>query len=145
MPYIIELHQNMATIKVKFRPSTVADREDAIYCQIIHERKVRHLLSDYRVFSYEWDESRSMARTMQKIDRKSYILSIRKRIHWDVERLTKIFRKLEADSIEWTKEMQLILDKYPENASDYLLPIIRNPAQTSVAPTVTSGTILTKI
>lgn len=29
--------------------------------------------------------------------------------------------------IEWTKEMQMILDKYPENASDYLLPIIRNP------------------
>ncbi len=30
-------------------------------------------------------------------------------------------------TIEWTKEMQFILDKYPENASDYLLPIIRNP------------------
>ena len=29
--------------------------------------------------------------------------------------------------IEWTKEMQMILDKYPENTSDYLLPIIRNP------------------
>lgn len=27
--------------------------------------------------------------------------------------------------IEWTSEMQLILDKYPENESDYLLPIIR--------------------
>ena len=29
--------------------------------------------------------------------------------------------------IEWTKEMQLILDKYTENKSDYLLPVIRNP------------------
>ena len=29
--------------------------------------------------------------------------------------------------IEWTAEMQLILDKYPENGTDYLLPIIRNP------------------
>ena len=28
--------------------------------------------------------------------------------------------------IGWTKEMQMILDKYPENATDYLLPIIRN-------------------
>lgn len=27
-------------------------------------------------------------------------------------------------TIEWTKEMQLILDKYPQNQSDYLLPII---------------------
>lgn len=30
-------------------------------------------------------------------------------------------------SIEWTEEMQAILSKYPENRSDYLLPIIRNP------------------
>lgn len=29
--------------------------------------------------------------------------------------------------IGWTKEMQLIHDKYPENKSDYLLPIIRLP------------------
>ena len=29
--------------------------------------------------------------------------------------------------IEWTKEMQVILDKYPENTSDYLLPIIKSP------------------
>jgi len=29
--------------------------------------------------------------------------------------------------IEWTREMQLILDKYPENKSCYLLPVIRNP------------------
>ena len=30
--------------------------------------------------------------------------------------------------IEWTKEMQMIIDKYPENATEYLLPIIKNPA-----------------
>ena len=29
--------------------------------------------------------------------------------------------------IEWTKEMQILLDKYPENISDYLLPIIKSP------------------
>lgn len=30
-------------------------------------------------------------------------------------------------TIEWTGEMQSILNKYPENCSEYLLPIIRNP------------------
>lgn len=29
-------------------------------------------------------------------------------------------------TIAWTKEMQMILDKYPENKTEYLLPIIRN-------------------
>lgn len=28
--------------------------------------------------------------------------------------------------IQWTKEMQMILDKYPENITDYLLPILKN-------------------
>ena len=48
----------MATVKVKFRPSTVADREGTIYYQIIHDRKVRQLLSDYHVFPNEWNENR---------------------------------------------------------------------------------------
>lgn len=29
-------------------------------------------------------------------------------------------------TIAWTKEMQLLVDKYPENPTDYLLPIITN-------------------
>lgn len=29
-------------------------------------------------------------------------------------------------SVEWTDEMQLILDKYPENPTKYLLPVIRS-------------------
>ena len=70
----------MASIKVKFRPSTVADHEGTIYYQIIHERKPRQLLSDYHVFPSEWDENRSMVTTTQKSERKSLILSIRERI-----------------------------------------------------------------
>lgn len=30
-------------------------------------------------------------------------------------------------TIGWTREMQSLLDKYPENATDYLLPVIRRP------------------
>ncbi len=109
----------MATIKVKFRPSTVADREGTIYYQIIHERKVRQLLSDYHVFSSEWDESRSMVTATQKSDRKSYILSIRERIRWDVERLTKISRKLEADDLAYTADD--VIDEFNRYANEYSL------------------------
>lgn len=109
----------MATIKVKFRPSTVADREGTIYYQIIHERKVRQLISDYRVFSSEWDESRSMVTATQKSDRRSYILSIRERIRWDVERLTKISRKLEVDGLAYTADD--VIDEFNRYANEYSL------------------------
>lgn len=109
----------MATIKVKFRLSTVSDKEGTIYYQIIHERKVRQLLSDYHVFPAEWDENRSMVTTTQKSDRKSYILSIRERIRWDVERLTKISRKLEADGLPYTADD--VIDEFNRYANEYSL------------------------
>lgn len=36
----------MTSIKVKFRPSTVVGNEGVIYYQIIHDRKVRQLVTD---------------------------------------------------------------------------------------------------
>lgn len=49
----------MATIKVKFRSSSVEGCEGTVVYQIIHERKVRQLFTDIRVFPDEWDKKRS--------------------------------------------------------------------------------------
>lgn len=94
----------MASIKVKFRPSTVTDREGTIYYQIIHGRKVRQMLTDYKVFTSEWDERQSMVTALRKSDRKLLILSIREHIRRDVERLTRIDRKLDADGLTYTAD-----------------------------------------
>lgn len=109
----------MASIKVKFRPSTVADHEGTIYYQIIHERKVRQLLSDYKVFPTEWDEFRSMVTTTQKSERKAFILSIRERIRWDVERLNKIDKKLDANGLTYTADD--VIDEFNRYANEYSL------------------------
>ena len=109
----------MASIKVKFRPSTVADREGSIYYQIIHERKVRQLLTEYKVLSSEWDESRSMVTTDQKSERKSFILSIRERIRWDVERLVKIDRKLDSNGLAYTADD--VIDEFNRYSHEYSL------------------------
>lgn len=109
----------MASIKVKFRPSTVADHEGTIYYQIIHERKVRQLLTEYKVFPVEWDESRSMVTTTQKSERKSFILSIRERIRWDIERLMKIDRKLDANGLIYTADD--VIDEFNRYAHEYSL------------------------
>ena len=102
-----------------FRPSTVADHEGTIYYQIIHERKVRQLLTEYKVFSCEWDDNRSMVTTTQKSERKSFILSIRERIRWDIERLTKIDRKLEANGLTYTADD--VIDEFARYSSEYSL------------------------
>ena len=107
----------MASIKVKFRPSTINDREGTIYYQIIHERKARQLLTDYHVFISEWDETRSSVVTNQKSDRKSFILSIRERIRWDVERMTKIIRQLDNKGLIYTADD--VIDEFNRYANEY--------------------------
>lgn len=109
----------MASIKVKYRPSTIADHEGAIYYQIIHERKVRQLNTEYHVKPEEWDENRSMVTTKQSSERKSFILSIRERIRWDVERLTKIDKRLDAEGLSYTADD--VIDEFRRYASEYSL------------------------
>ena len=109
----------MATVKVKFRPSTVADHEGTIFYQILHDRKQRQFFTDYHVFQTEWDENRSMVTTTQTSERKSLILSIRERIRWDVERLNKIIRKLDNDGFPYTSDD--IIDEFNRHANEYSL------------------------
>lgn len=109
----------MASIKVKYRASTVADHEGAIYYQIIHERKVRQLNTEYHVKPDEWDENRSMVITKQSSERKTLILSLRERIRWDVERLTKIAKKLENEGIAYSADD--VIDEFKRYANEYSL------------------------
>lgn len=109
----------MASIKVKFKPSTVADHEGTIFYQILHDRKQRQLFSNYHVFPAEWDENRSMVMTSQKSERKSFILSIRERIRWDVERLNKIIRKLDNGGLTYTADD--VIDEFNRHVNEYSL------------------------
>lgn len=48
----------MASVKVKFRSSAVDGNVGAVYYQIIHDRKVRRLPTDYRIYPSEWSDSK---------------------------------------------------------------------------------------
>ena len=87
----------MTSIKVKFRPSTVEGKEGGIYFQIIHNRVVRQLNTDYKIFATEWDaEAESVIVTG---NRSSILLGISERLAWDVARLEKVVRSLETEGL----------------------------------------------
>ena len=46
----------MATIKVKFRPSTVPGKAGTVVYQVIHRRKVRLLSTHVRMLPARWEE-----------------------------------------------------------------------------------------
>lgn len=109
----------MASVKVKFRRSTLAEHEGTIYYQIIHERKVRQLPTVYKVLPSEWDESRSMVTATRKSERRQLIISIRERIRWDVERLAKISRRLDAEGLTYSADD--IIDEFSRYEHEYSL------------------------
>lgn len=109
----------MTSIKVKFRPSTVAGHDGTIYYQLIHEKKVRQLISDYKVQPTEWDEGRSMVRITPQSDRRALIASIREKIRHDIERLTRIDRKLDAGGLGYTADD--VINEFHRYVQDYSL------------------------
>lgn len=109
----------MASIKVKFRPSNVADREGCIYYQIIHERKVRQLPTGYRLFPAEWNEKKIAFAREQNGERKTSVRLIRDSIHKDIERLGRISRKLDAEGLSYSADD--IINEFNRFNTDYTL------------------------
>lgn len=87
----------MASIKVKFRPSTIDGKEGTLYYQVIHNRVVRQINTDYKLFVSEW-ESHSDTVVLHKdhaeVERDNHLLSIVEHIKWDKEKLEKVIQTL---------------------------------------------------
>lgn len=84
----------MASVKVKFRPSTIEGKEGTIYYQIIQNRVIRQLKTDYRIFTDEWNEAESCI-IVGSSERSNLIHSLQERMEWDLKRLNMIVRQLE--------------------------------------------------
>jgi len=93
----------MASIKVKFRPSTNENREGTIYYQIIQNRVIRQLKTDYRLFMHEWNEVESSIIITNR-SRQNYLTSIEERVDWDIKRLQSIINQLENKRVKYTAD-----------------------------------------
>ena len=87
----------MASIKIKFRPSTIMGKEGVIYYQIIQNRVIRQLKTDYRIFAEEWNERTGLI--VLTSSRGHYLQSIEERIEWDIKRLQLIINHFESKQI----------------------------------------------
>ena len=77
-------------------------KEGGLYFQIIHNRVVRQLNTDYKVFAEEWDaESESV---IVSGNRSNLLLSIQERLAWDMARLDKVVRSLETERRRFTAD-----------------------------------------
>ena len=93
----------MASVKVKFRPSTIEGKEGTIYYQIIQNRVIRQLKTDFRIFTDEWNEAGSCI-IVGSSERSNLLLSLQERIEWDLKRLDMIIRQLDNRKAGYTAD-----------------------------------------
>ena len=93
----------MASVKVKFRASTIEGKEGKIYYQIIQNRVVRQLKTNYRLYVQEWNESKNRI-TITNNSRQNYLKTIEDRIYWDIKRLQAIINLLESKNIKYSTD-----------------------------------------
>ena len=85
----------MASIKLKFRVSSLPEKEGTLYFQVIHERVVKQIGTSYRIYESEWDEHRSdiVMQSLISPNRLKTIKSVREKIAWEKNRLNKIIEQ----------------------------------------------------
>ena len=93
----------MASVKVKFRPSTIEGKEGTIYYQIIQNRVIRQLKTDYRIFTDEWNEAGSCI-IVGSSERSNLLLSLQERMEWNLKRLDMIIHQLDNRKAVYTAD-----------------------------------------
>lgn len=88
----------MATIKVKYRPSTVKGREGTLFFQIIHRRIARQINTGYRLFTHEWDCAQGRVDVTSATDdvRHRYLEALETDLRNDLSRLQAIVTRIEG-------------------------------------------------
>ena len=87
----------MATVKVKFRASSVEGKEGTLYYQVIHQRVQRSIGTRYRLFPHEWDEKAERVVADNSSARRSYLRLIQSKVDWELRRMRRILRHGEEE------------------------------------------------
>lgn len=85
----------MATIKVKFKPTSSPTLEGSLIINILHAGKIAKVPTDYRLFPDEWNERRGEVRLSSCGARNERLRELRHELRRDISRLRRITRRLE--------------------------------------------------
>lgn len=96
----------MATVKVKFRASSVPAREGALFYQVIHNRVARQVNTGYKLYPHEWDTAGAAVVFPPGIEdsRRNYLVSLKETLREDTGRLKNIILRLEKAGKDYTAE-----------------------------------------
>ena len=94
----------MATIKLKFRPSSVPEAEGTLYYQVIHKRKVKCISTEHHIYADEWDEKAETIVVAAGSERKGALALMQCKIDWAFKQWHTILDRTERRHKDYTVE-----------------------------------------
>ena len=94
----------MATIKLKFRPSSVPEAEGTLYYQVIHKRKVKYISTEHHIYADEWDEKAETIVVAAESERKGTLTMMQCKIDKAFKQLRSILDRTERCHKDYTVE-----------------------------------------
>lgn len=112
----------MATVKIKFRASSVEMKEGSLYYQVIHNRLARQVHTGYKLYPSEWDAGRSKIVMAVGIDeeRRNYLLSMKTALADDLSRFREIIARFEHAGTSYTADKVVELYTSPMNCGGFI-------------------------
>ena len=96
----------MTSVKLKFRASSIPNKEGTLYFQIIHERVAKQIKTSYHILESEWDKERNEIIYTSQVpgSRQKTLTSIRNKIRWENNRISNTILKMENSGLQFTTE-----------------------------------------
>ena len=86
----------MATIRLKFRASSVPGAEGTLYYQVIHRRNVKWISTNCHIYQCEWDGQMESIIIPRDGGRKAELALMRSTIEWEIRQRRNVVCKLES-------------------------------------------------
>jgi len=114
----------MASVKVKFRKSTIKSKEGVLYFQLIHNRKTKLVTSRFRLYPHEWNLRLSTI-IMDHVNRERcvYLQSIEKGLKSEVQQIYDLIGRLENRGNYTVQELAEYYASHSFNG--YFFPFIK--------------------
>lgn len=96
----------MATMKVKFRASSIPTKEGTLFYQVVHGRVARQVNTGYKVYPCEWDADHAEIIFPPGVgdSRSSYLASLKEILYENAKRFRNIIARLERAGEDYTAE-----------------------------------------
>lgn len=98
----------MATIKLKFRPSSVSGKEGTLYYQVVHLRKTFIKSTGYHIYPHEWDKRHDAIHADNNAEadseRTALLRLYQSKTNWEISRMRKVVEEKERHTPHYTVE-----------------------------------------